>query len=229
MERSLVNDRLTLSRQLGLQVFGDLWEKRFSYALGAFNGNGANNNFNDDDRFLMVGRVSGVPWQGVVGGKRLVWSAGGNAYASDDANVAQSGEFAFDSTPATADRDNIFAGERRGWGLDTQLQWGRCELWAELLETRWEPTSLRPRPRVDSSGWYALGTVYLVPDKLQVAVKLESFDPRDDVDDTTETATLGLNWYLKAHDLKMSVNYLRTAIDNQPDQDKVLARFQVIF
>lgn len=229
LERSLVNDRLTLSRQLGFQVFGELWDERLSYAVGAFNGNGANSNFNDDDRFLLAGRVAGVPWQGTAGGQRLVWSAGANAYTSDDSNVGVSGDFGFDATPATAEDDNVFSGTRRGFGFDTQVQWGQCELWVEVLKTRWEPDSLRPRPEVDSSGWYVLGRVYLVPDKLQALVKLESFDPRDDVDDTAETATLGLTWLLKGDELKVALNYLRTAIDNQPDQDKVLARFQVSF
>jgi len=42
IERSLVNDRLTLSRQIGAQAAGDVFEKRFSFAIGAFNGNGRN-------------------------------------------------------------------------------------------------------------------------------------------------------------------------------------------
>ena len=136
LERSLANDRLTLSRQDGVQVGGDLWEKRFSYAVGAFNGNGANNNFNDDDRFLTAGRISGVPWQGKLGGKRGSWGIGGDFYQSDDSNVSPGSEFGFDS--------GIFAGKRHGYGFDSQLQWGPVELWAEVLHTIWEPDSGRP-------------------------------------------------------------------------------------
>lgn len=230
LERSLVNDRLTLSRQMGVQVGGEALERRLSYAVGAFNGNGANNNFNDDDRFLMAGRIAGVPWQGTVGGRRVSWGVGGNLYASDDTNVSPGSELGFDSTPATPDRDNIFSGERQGYGLDTQLQWGPVELWAEYLQTTWEPDSGRPLPQVESTGWYAQGAVYVIPEKLQVVLKLESFDPRKEIaDDTTETGTAGLSWYLKGHDLKFLLNYLRVRIDNQDDQDKILARFQVIF
>jgi phosphate-selective porin OprO and OprP len=230
LERSLVNDRLTLSRQLGVQVGGDVLEKRLSYAVGAFNGNGANNNFNDDDRFLVAGRIAGVPWQGEVLGRRGSWGVGGNAYSSDDTNVPQGSEFGFDSTPATPDRDNVFSGKRRGYGLDTQLQWGPVELWIEVLQTEWEPDSGRPLPQVESTGWYAQGTAYVIPDKVQVVLKLESFDPREEIeDDTTETATAGVTWYLKGHDLKLLLNYLRVRIDGEEDQDKVLARFQVIF
>jgi hypothetical protein len=88
-ERSLVNDRLTLSRQLGAQVAGDLLEKRVSYAVGAFNGNSVNNNFNDNDKFVWVGRLSGIPWQKGTGDKIMSWAVGTNAYKSDDTALAQ--------------------------------------------------------------------------------------------------------------------------------------------
>jgi len=61
LERSLVNDRLTLNRQLGAQVAGDFLDKRLTYAVGEFNGNGANNDFNDNEKFVLAGRVTAVP------------------------------------------------------------------------------------------------------------------------------------------------------------------------
>jgi hypothetical protein len=207
---------------MGVQVGGDLFEKRLSYAVGTFNGNGANNNFNDDDRFLTVGRISGVPWQGKVLGKRGSWGIGGGFYQSDDSNVSPGSEFGFDS--------GIFAGKRHGYGFDSQLQWGPVELWAEVLHTTWEPDSGRPLREIESAGWYTQGAVFVIPDKLQLVLKLESFDPRREIaGDTTETETAGLSWFLKGHDLKLGVNYLHVRIDGQHDQDKVLTRFQVIF
>lgn len=228
MERTLVNDRLTVGRQLGMQVNGDLFEKRLSYLVGAFNGNGVNNNFNDDDRFLMAGRLSGVLWQGrpkILGGQSATWSLGGNAYSSEDTNITQPAEFGFDS--------NIFSGQRLGTGIDTQLQAGRFDFWAEALRTRWEPispTSRRPSRSFESDGWYAQGAYYVIKDRVQVVLKAETFDPRTDADgDATDSGTAGVNWYLKGHDLKLQLNYMRTGIENQDDQDKVLARIQVIF
>jgi phosphate-selective porin len=222
MERSLVNDRLTVSRQLGMQVNGDLFEKRLSYAVGAFNGNGVNNNFNDDDRFLMAGRLSGVLWQGRLGGQSASWSLGGNAYSSEDTNIAEPAEFGFDS--------NVFSGKRLGTGIDTQLQAGRFDFWAEALRTKWEPASRRPSASFESDGWYAQGSYYVVKDRLQVVVKAESFDPRTEADDdATDIGTAGVNWYLKGHDLKLQLNYMRTSIESQDDQDKILARIQVLF
>jgi phosphate-selective porin OprO and OprP len=222
IERSLVNDRLTASRQLGVQVGGDLLEKRFSYAAGAFNGNGVNNNFNDDDRFFMAGRIGVVPWQGRLWGQSASWAVGANAYSSTDSNVP------------LADlglRDSVFSGKRTGAGLDTQLVAGRLELWGELLRGRFEPTSKVPSARFDADGWYGQGSYFVVPNRLQIVLKYETLDPNTRRDnDSTDTATLGGNLYLKGHDLKLMLDYLRTQgpgpVDNQ---DKVIARLQVMF
>jgi len=230
IERSLVNDRLTQSRQLGMQIGGDLLDKRLSYAAGAFNGTGANNNFNDDDRFLVAARLSGVLWRGKLLGQSASWSLGGDAYSSEDTNVAQAADFGLDSTPSTPDRDNIFSGERRGTGFDTQLQVGRFDLWAEALRTEWEPASGRPRKSFESDGWYVQGSYYVIKDRLQAVLKAERFDPQSAADrDATEIGTAGLNWFLKGNDLKLLLNYLRVRPEGQDDQDKLLARIQVIF
>lgn len=235
LERSLANDRLTLGRQLGVQVQGDLADKRASYSLGVFNGNGSNNNFNDDDRFLLAGRVAGTPWERTVGGKKSSWAVGANAYRSTDTNFAAGAELGFDSTPATPDRDNLFSGERRGYGVDSQLLFGPFELWAEYLNTTWEPTSRRPLKSVESEGSYVQAGYFVVPDRFQVVLKAETYDPRtENEEDSVSTGTLGLNYFFKSHDLKLGVDYLRVqgdrlATPRDTDEDKVIARLQVIF
>lgn len=218
IERSLVNDRLTQSRQLGAQVGGDFFEKRLTYAAGVFNGNGANNNFNDDDSFLSAARLAGVPWKGKLGGQASTWSLGGNVFSSEDTSV---------SSPDFGFPNNTFAGERMGTGFDTQLTAGGFELWAEYLAVDWEPTVGRD---IESDGWYVQGSYFFIPNRLQAVLKAESFDAiTDDRLDPVETATAGLNWYFKGHDLKLLVNYLRVSQDGLDDQDKVLTRLQVMF
>lgn len=230
MERSLVNDRLTLSRQLGVQLGGDLLEKRLSYAVGAFNGNGVNNNFNDNDRFLVVGRLSGSAWQGKLFGQTASLSVGANTFRSTDTNIPLGAEFAFDSTPASAEHDNIFAGDRVGTGLDSQLKIGPLELWVELLDSRFEPTSRRPRAEVESRGGYAQASYFVLSDRLQLALKAETFDPRDDLEgDETDTWTLGAAWFFKSHDLKLMLNLLESELPGADSQTKVLVRLQAIF
>jgi phosphate-selective porin len=230
LERSLVNDRLTLSRQVGVQVGGDFFEKRLTYAVGSFNGNGVNTNFNDNDSFLSVGRIAGIPWQGKLGSASATWSVGTNGFSSKDTNVPLS-DLSLDSTPTTPDRDGIFAGKRRGYGVDSQLQVGPFELWGEMLRVRFEPNSRLPRSSFEADGWYGQASYYVVPNRFQIVVKYETFDPNDARNaDETKTTTLGANLYLKGHDLKLMVDYLRTDVPNLSDtQNKVLARLQVQF
>jgi phosphate-selective porin len=235
LERSLANDRLTLGRQIGVQAAGDLLDKRLSYAVGAFNGNSVNNNFNDNDKFTWAGRLAGTPWQRGTGDRAMSWSVGGNGFTGDDAGLSQPSEFRFDATPATADRDNLFTGERRGLGLDTQLLAGPFELWAEALRVRWKPADRRPRAELDSDGWYLQGACYVLPaqleKRLQVVAKYETFDPdRDTEDNETDTVTLGVNYYLKGHELKLMADYLRVDSAGRTGTDnKLLARLQVAF
>ena len=59
---------------------------------------------------------------------------------------------------------------------------------------------------------------------------MRPFDPRDDVEkDETDSGTLGVNWYLKGHDLKLMLDYLRVKAGTLESQDKALARLQIIF
>ncbi|HEV7506215.1 MAG TPA: porin [Thermoanaerobaculia bacterium] len=230
IERTLVNDRLTLNRQLGIQVGGDFFEKRLGYAIGSFNGNGANNDFNDNNSLQTVGRVTAVPWQGNLGSAPAKWSVGANGFTSKDTALALS-DLGLDSTPTTADKDGLFTGNRRGSGVDSQFVAGPFELWGELLREHFKPDSKIPRASFDSDGWYGQAAVYLVPDRFQIVVKYETFDPNDRKNaDETNTATLGANIFFKGHDLKLMVNYLRTDLPGSQDkQDKVIARLQVIF
>jgi phosphate-selective porin OprO/OprP len=226
IERSLVNDRLTLNRQLGAQVGGDLLDKRLGYALGAFNGNGVNNNFNDNNAFVTVGRLTVVP----VRGDAATWSVGANAFSSKDTGLALS-DLGLDSTPTTPDKDGLFTGKRRGFGVDSQLQAGPFELWGEWLRGHFEPDSKIPLASFNANGWYGQASLFVVPKRFQIVVKYETFDPNDQKNaDDTKTATLGANYYIKGNELKLMVNYLRSDIPTSPDkQNKVIARLQVQF
>ncbi len=231
IERSFANDRLTSGRQVGVQLLGDLADKRLSYQVGAFNGNGVNSSSNDDERFLLAGRVTGVVWKGKAFGQPASWSVGGNALRSTDESVSQAPEFGFDSTPTTPDRDNLFAGKRSAWGVDQQLQLGRFGLWFEYLRARFEPRNNRPADKLDSDGGYLQATYGVIPDRLELLLKVETFDPRRSVDgDDTQTLTAGGSWFFKGHDLKLIANVLSTqGPRNTKDQTKLLLRLQTVF
>lgn len=223
IERTLVNDRLTLGRQIGAQVAGDVAEKRLSYALGVFNGNGVNTTANDNGSFLFAERVSGTAWQGKLFGMDATWNIGEDISSDREQGLVQSTDLGFSG--------GLFSGLRRGVGLDSQVHAGPFEAWAEYLRVHFEPVDQIPIPKLDAAGWYVLLTYMAIPQKLMLIGRYETFDRNlDVVSNSTHTWTLGFNYFFKGDDLCFRFNYLRTDNFSLPDiQNKLLFRFQIIF
>ena len=206
VERTLGMDRIALSRQIGVQLAGDAG--RVAYAVGAFNGNGTNASFNEDEDFLLAGRLSGTLFER---GETTRWTAGVNGYRSEDGDAAVAPELAF--------ANNAFAGTRRAFGADTQLLAGRLELWGEILRARFEPADGTATRELNS--WYVLGGWSLTK-KVQAVARVDSLDgPAADV----RTWTAGVNYFIKGHDIKLQLNLMRT----DDKETRVLARLQTLF
>lgn len=230
-ERSLVSDRLTPGRQLGVQTGGEAWYDRFNWALGLFNGNGINQNFNDNDRFMEVARVSVAPVSGRFFDKPSRWTIGIDNFHSSDTNVPVATELGIDSTPSTTAKDNIFAGVRRGIGYDSQLQFGMLEAWGEYLQVTFNPTDRLPLRRFRSRGWSGQLSAFVIPNKLQLAARRERFDPNREIGgNETGTTTLGANWYFKQNDIRLQLDWLRSDVPGlTKPQQKWIARLQTLF
>jgi len=213
IERSLPNDQLTVSRQIGLGVNGAVANKRVTYGVGLFNGNGVNNGANDNDNFMYAGRVGATAWQKDAE-HRLAF--GVNGFASTDTGL---------TVPMLT---GTFTGHRTGWGADGQLTLGRFDFAGEFLHLL---ANRRTGVDATAEGWYVLTGFFLIPKKLQAVVRFETYDSNVNITDTTsETWTLGLNYYLKGDDLKFSLNYLLgDPAGPISDQGRLLGRLQVVF
>lgn len=203
-ERSLPNDQLTLSRQIGGTISGTILNQGVTYSVGFFNGNGVNNGANDNDQFLYVGRVTGTILQGTRG--RL--AVGGGAFTTRD--------------------NGNFVGRREGVGLDAQASLGPWELQTEYLRTHYDRVVGRD---TKADGWSVIGLYMVVPKTLQASVRYEVFDPnRAIASDDTDLWTVGCNYFIKGDDLKLSINYV---FGRPPapllEQRRLLTRLQVIF
>lgn len=204
VERSLPNDMLTLSRQIGLGVSGDLYDQRLGYSAGIFNGNGANNGFNDNGDFLYVARLNGTAYKGKWGKQNVSVNAGVNGYYSED-NALKIPGFGFDSTPGGT-ADNLFTGCRAGWAADLQFKLGPFALYGEYFQSRFDQAA---NATVDAAGWYTMATFDVLPKRLQAVGRFESFDPNTDAGGNRhEVWTAGLNYFIKGDDIKLSANYL---------------------
>ncbi len=235
VERSLPNDMLTLSRQIGLGVSGDFLDDRLGYSVGMFNGNGVNNGFNDNNEFQYVGRVSGTPLKTKIAGQDASIGLGLNGFVSNDDSLKLS-NFGFDSTPGGS-LDNLFTGTRRGWAVDAQMKVGPFALYGELFQSFFDAESGNsPTTTLDdefnSVGWYVMGAYDILPKKLQAIARFESFDPNTDIDgNSTDVWTFGLNYFLKGDDIKLSANYLigDSATSDREWEGRFLSRVQIVF
>lgn len=223
IEPTLGTDRLTLNRQVGLQASGDFLDGRLSYAAGVFNGNGRNNTSNDNENFTYAARVEGILWTGEVAGTAAKLTGGINGFTGNDTGLSVGSDFGF--------ADNRFTGERTGSGVDAQFTAGRFELWAEWLNVRFSPAASLAQPEFDANSWYVQGGYFLLPNIVQVVLRHDEFDPSDarPLDDV-DTWTVGTNWFVKGHDLKLQLNY--NIVDMPPptpQQEQVVVRSQVMF
>jgi phosphate-selective porin OprO/OprP len=231
VERSLVSDRLTPGRQIGIQLGGEAYYERFNYAVGFFNGTAMNQNFNDNDKFMTTARVSVVPFSGRLLNSQSRWSVGADGFRSTDVNIAAATDFGFDSTPGTPAKDGIFVGRRSAIGFDSQFELGRFELWSEYLGGTFEPADRLPLPRVRANGWYGQASYFVIFDKLQLVARRETFDPNTRVlGNDTRSTILGANWYFKQHDLKLQLDWMRSDVPGLGKrQDKIIGRMQAVF
>lgn len=207
IERSLSNDRLTVGRQVGAMLGGDLAGNRLSYSLGVFNGTGTNTSSNDNEKFMTSGRLGVVAHEGRHHDLPVKLSVATNFFSTVDKGA--------------------FIGRRTGYGADAQLVVGPGEFHAEWLRNDLHPVTGRA---TQAEGW-ALLSVWNVTKRWQTAVRFESYDSNAALPNTTtDTWTFGVNYLLKGDDLKLSLNYLA---GRQPpparDGGRFLGRMQVVF
>ncbi|MBI5768501.1 MAG: carbohydrate porin [Verrucomicrobia bacterium] len=226
VERSLGADRLGDFRQTGVSVFGELVPQRLNYAVMVANGNGTNTTVNDNDAFHYTTHVAALAFDDRTAG-RLTLGAG--ALRSRDTAVSRPG-FDFDHTAGGAP-DQLFTGTRTGWGVDATWRRGLLEVASEWLRMRFAPTNRVPDAHFDGESWQLTAAYYLVPQKFQLAVRREHFDPNlSRRGDSTENWLVGLDYYFKGDDIRVIVDYLFGRAPGLPDnRGRLLTRFQIVY
>lgn len=210
VNRATVVNVLAPNRQIGVSVRGRLGGGRLGYRVGVFNGNGRDLGGNDDTAFLYAARLATTTsWNG----GRLELGA----------NVAHN-----ETRLPGADLRRLLG------GADFRLTHGALLLAAEVITSDFEldaepasPVSIAP------TGFYLTGGYMLVPDRHQLLVRLDHFDPDvatnfDPGIGTKRTlVVLGYNfWPTRATEVQL--NYLfPTGDDGGLDQSFLLVNFQV--
>jgi phosphate-selective porin OprO/OprP len=225
-ERSLGSERIGDNRQIGVSVFGELVPHRLNYAAMVANGTGANTSANDNSQFHYTAHASATVFDHKAAGRLML---GAGVLHTRDTAVSKPG-FDFDAL-AGGPLDQLFTGTRTGWGVDALWQAGLVEISSELLRMHFRPANRLPDPSFDGESWQLTAALFLVPQKFQVAVRREHFDPNlSRRGDSTENWLVGLNYYFKGDDIRLLVDYLFGRAPGLPDnRGRLLTRFQIVY
>jgi phosphate-selective porin OprO and OprP len=104
---------------------------------------------------------------------------------------------------------------------------GALDVWAEYLRQESDP---RGGASTTAEGWSLLGAWRFDP-KWQGVLRYETYDSDVRAAGTeADVWTLGLNYFIKADDLKLSLNYLLgDPVGAKQEQGRLIGRMQVIF
>ncbi len=248
-ERSLVTTALTPERQIGVMLWGkplaNLWPEQkdlLAYSVGVFNGTGRNITTNDNNEFMYVGRLEVMALKSKILNQEVAVKFGADGLSSrDDAGNTISPALRENSDGSLSGFSLPSAGERTAYGLDASVRLGPFDFVGEYLNERVRTrvvNGIAPLfTAFRSDGYYLQGSYFVIPKKLQLVTKWESFNPDQFADDDIHSITAGVNYYLKGDDIKLLANYIHSWSDFREGKpafalsefDQVIVRLQVLF
>src|SRR5438552_11913677 len=251
IERSLPTGALTPERQIGAQLWGkpftNIWPEQkdlVTYYAGIFNGNGRNTTVNDNNNFMYVGRLELMPFKGKLFGQDSNLKLGGDVLNSRDdkgTNISQTLNLLVNADGSLSPYVLPGADERTAWSVDAWFNFGPFDLIGEYLD---EYVNGRTVNGVapgfadfTTNGYYITAAYFLIPKKLQAAVRWQDLNPGQRGSDGIHSITGGLNYYIHGDDLKLMVNYIHTWSDfreanpqfGEDQFDEVIGRVQLMF
>jgi phosphate-selective porin OprO and OprP len=250
IERSLPTGALTPERQIGVQLWGKpfthIWPEQkdlLTYYAGIFNGNGRNITNNDNNEFMYVGRLELQPFKGKIFGQESFLKLGGDVLNSRDAagtNISPTLNLLVNDDGSLSPFTLPTAAERTAWSVDAWLKLGPFDLIGEYLEEYVNGRTddgIPGMPDFTTNGYYITAGYFLIPKKLQLAMRWEDLNPGQKGNDGIRSITGGLNYYIHGDDLKVMINYIHTWSDfreanpefGQDQFNEVIGRVQVMF
>src|SRR5882724_4905228 len=250
IERSLPTGAITPERQIGAQLWGkpfaNVWPEQkdlLTYYAGIFNGNGRNTTINDNNIFMYDGRLELMPSKGKIFGQNSSLKLGADVLNSrDDAgtNISQSLNLLVNDDGSLSPFVLSTPAERTAWSVDAWFNLGPFDLIGEYLQEKVHGLTLNGVPGIPdftTNGYYITAAYFLIPKKLQAAVRWEGLNPGQLGNDGIHSITGGLNYYIHGDDLKLMINYIHTWSDfreanpefGQDQFDEVIGRVQLMF
>ncbi len=203
VDRSIASVAFAPSRDQGAMVFGGSRNKKFGYMAGVFNGSGRNRSANDNEEFRYAVRVNFDPRgeykleeSAVDHPENLNWTIGGAWTQSADDTAGEEDESSI----------NFFFG----------LKYTPFSVLAEWYDLTHQQAG---GPDEESDGYVLQAGLFVIPKKVEVAIRRSEIDPDGDLDDDEiEESRVAVNWFWLKHNFKLQLDYgIITLNENNPD------------
>ncbi|MDP6925061.1 MAG: porin [Candidatus Scalindua sp.] len=227
IDRASSQDEFTMDRQIGAMLHGKLFNKKFEYYAGAFNGNSRNQSSNGNNEMLYIGRVSWNPFGAYGKGigevesdisfskKPIGHLSAAIAYdGAADREKFNSTTIDLDPPVGTGitlkevDKTSVvveYGLKYRGFSTSAEAYWRRFD------DIRANNINAIGSGVIIDRGFFVQGGYFLLPKTLEVAGRysLIDFDDERDEDAVRET-TLGVSWFInETHDNKLQFDWVR--------------------
>jgi phosphate-selective porin len=226
MEHSQISNNLvpssqTLARDIGVEAKGDVLDKYFEYAVGLYNGTGANNlpSHNTNSNFLYVARIVGNPLKGDV--------------QSDTPGISLGASVSYRKANGLTNLSNIlnsslpFTGTDLRYNVDGEITCHGFSFIGEYI--RAILTSNEAKIKSVTSDGYYLQAAYFVTHYLQPMIEYQTFNPDTYMESTKNVKwlTAGLNYYIVGDKFKLMADYTFERFGRLEAHNTDMARVQL--
>ena len=219
-------------RDVGITVFGSLWEGMVKYYAGIYNGTGdyfrGSLNYEDDEDFLRIMGDYAYALRAVV--NPLGDFPDTESDFSGEVKVSIGASLSFNDIAVGQNWHNRYTvygvdGVIRGYGLSITGEWIKSVQENKFYSTLMEKT--------DRDGFFVQAGYFVYPDYIEAVYRYEQFDDNSHLQDNGDIKyhTIGLNYYVKQNNnFKVQVNYIIRGEDG-PEifNDGLYALAQVAF
>lgn len=222
-ERSIAVDSFKPSRDIGVMAAGSFAKERFAYQAGVFGGDGQNTLRATNHVMPMLRLVwspiglMGLSEADLQGHGEPALSIGANGFLN---TLRKSTANSFEALALNYAGPTGWLGRNVGlfttgedvdvksWGFDAQIKWRGLSVQGEYFRGQAEGDT--SGVRLSAYGWYGQAGYFLLPGKLDVAVRYAYVDSnRNTSRDGISTVTGATSYYFRKNNFKLLLDYTR--------------------
>jgi phosphate-selective porin OprO/OprP len=223
VDRSAVSNTFARGRDIGVQAWGTPNGGVLDWRVGVFNGGGRTISRNDNDDLQYNARLQWAPFgdpkysEGDFESSDRPLFAIAGGYEANTREVAASG-----TALAHQNEQTIVA-------VDGVFKYKGFSLFAEMFDR--ENDRNLGFSDFDDEGYVIQAGYFVIPKKLEVALRVAELDPNSDLGDNERTENgIGFGWFLNKHNHKLQADFreLEDKAKNAKDRE-LRVQYQLIF